>query len=566
MKRNFLSGMGKVLSAIMALIFICLLHGCMYFYKVQKVNKVTPQEIRKYDSLNKYLILHQGTSAWYLPNPSVTDNMLSGTLSPLPAEHLKYRTTNSKRGNRYIRDKTPSEKVVLTEVHLYLQDSIIPDLFTGNYVQLAVSAIRNAEVYVPASGRTAVSWIIPAMTPFMIIGGIVIAVAATSCPFIYVKNDTGFVFTGEIFGGAVYSSLERHDYLPLPAIKPSGNRYTLKISNKLEEIQHINLAELWIVNHPENVMVLPDRNGSIQTFTNPGIPVEAYSSAKKDLLPLVSAKDQKCFLFDEEPSLTGDTNAFNSVVMTFAVPDQADTGKLVIKAGNSLWGDYTYGEFMKLFGNKYHSWIKKQRKVPAGKNIQWKLDQRFVMMVSLETEAGWQFVDYFDMIGPMGKREMIMPVALTHALFSRSPANDRTIRIRLESGFRFWELDYAAMDFSGRSTFTIDYAQPVSATTESGKDVTQLLLKNDNKYYIQNNTGEEGVVVYQDSPEIPGMKKSVILHAKGYYEHVRDYPDPPDKKQLVTFGIPGRLSQFSFTNYLEFIKAKAALVTDPVLP
>jgi hypothetical protein len=394
-------------------------------------------------------------------------------------------------------------------------------------------------------------------------GVIAIAAAATSCPFIYVKTDDGFVFTGEIFGGAVYSSLERHDYLPLPAIKPSENQYTLKISNKLAEIQHINLAELWIVSHPQNTTVLPDRHGSIFSVNHPGLPVEAFSSAKKDLLPLLSASDQNCFLFDEEPSLTGDTNAFNSVEMTFAVPDQADTGKLVIKAGNSLWGDYTYGEFMKLFGNKYDKWVRMQGKETAEKNTQWKLDQRFVMMVYLETETGWQFVDYYDLIGPMGDREMIMPIPIKNAISSKSQTHDRMITIKLESGFRFWELDYAAMDFSKDKVFAIDCMKPVSVTTESGKDITQLLADNDNKYYVQETTGEEGVVVYNDSPGIPGMKKSVFLHAKGYYEHVRDFRYPPEKELLLTFGVPGRLSQFSFLNYKEFIKAKAVLKSDP---
>jgi hypothetical protein len=62
------------------------------------------------------------------------------------------------------------------------------------------------------------------------------------------------------------------------------------------------------------------------------------------------------------------------------------------------------------------------------------------------------------------------------------------------------------------------------------------------------------------------MKKTVFLHARGYYKHVRDYQGPPDITQLLTFGNPGRLSKFSFTNFQEFTKAKAVLVTDPVLP
>jgi hypothetical protein len=277
-------------------------------------------------------------------------------------------------------------------------------------------------------------------------------------------------------------------------------------------------------------------------------------------------KDQQCFLFDEEPSVTGDTCAFNTVILTFRAPDQVGAGKLIIKAGNSLWGDYAYGEFTKLFGNKYGAWIKKQRKEPPEKNNRWKLDQRFALMVYLETKTGWQFVDYFDLIGPLGARELIMPVDLSQALITSTADSEKQIRIKLESGFKFWDLDYAAMDFTTDTPFTVDYVKPSSATTETGIDVTNALIENDSRYYIQENIGEEALVVFKDSPEIRGMKKSVFLHTKGYYEHVRNYPNPPDKKQLETFLIPGRFSKFSFDNYTEFIKNNSVFAEDPILP
>jgi hypothetical protein len=252
--------------------------------------------------------------------------------------------------------------------------------------------------------------------------------------------------------------------------------------------------------------------------------------------------------------------------MTFPAPGSSDTGKLVIKAGNSLWGDYTYGEFIKLFGNKYGAWIKKQRKEPPEKNNRWKLDQRFALMVYLETKTGWQFVDYFDLIGPLGARELIMPVDLSQALITSTADSEKQIRIKLESGFKFWDLDYAAMDFSGDTLITVDRVQPASAINETGQDVMQMLSKNDNRYYIQEKTGEEGLIIYKDSPEIPGMKKSLFLHTKGYYTHVRNYPNPPDKKQLQTMLVPGKFSRFSADKYAEFMEKKMVFVSDPRLP
>ena len=122
------------------------------------------------------------------------------------------------------------------------------------------------------------------------------------------------------------------------------------------------------------------------------------------------------------------------------------------------------------------------------------------------------------------------------------------------------------MDFTTDTQFTFDYVKPSSATTETGIDVTNGLTENDSRYYIQENIGEEALVVFKDSPEIRGMKKSVFLHTKGYYEHVRNYPNPPDKKQLETFLIPGRFSKFSFDNYTEFMKNNSVFAEDPIIP
>jgi hypothetical protein len=566
MKRYFLSKPKKVVSVFLLLTLLSFSQGCKYFYKIKTVNNVTPKEIVKYDSLNKYLILHQRLSAWHLSEVSIKDNLISGHLSELESNHLKYQTVKTKKAYRY---KKSTEFYILDEVHLYLQDSLLPKFQTGDNIKIDLSAIKRAEIYQRAKGRTTVSWVIPMITvPIAVaaVAGTIVLLTKSSCPLVYIKNDNKVEFAGEIFGGAVYSSLERHDYLPLPGFKPSKGRYELLISNGLPEIQYINLAELIIVNHQMNTSVLTDRQGVVHTINQPEAPEEASTTSNSDILSLVNEKDQQCFLFDEEPSVTGDTCAFNTAFLTFRAPDQVGAGKLIIKAGNSLWGDYTYGEFTKLFGYNYGAWIKKQGKEPPEKNSRWKLDQRFALLVYLETKTGWQFVDYFDLIGPLGAREMIMPVDLSQALIKSSTDSERLIRIKLESGFKFWDLDYAAMDFTTDTPFAIDFVKPTSATTETGIDVTNGLTENDSRYYIQENIGEEALVIFKDSPEIRGKKKSVFLHTKGYYEHVRNYPNPPDKKQLETFLIPGRFSKFSFENYTTFIKNNSVFAEDPIMP
>jgi hypothetical protein len=545
------------------------LTGCKFYYQVETVKPVAQQQIHAYKTSGKYLIVHQGNQAWNLVNPGCSAEHLSGVLSTLPADHMKYKATNPNTPNRYLRNRDHPEMGVLEEVHLYVNDYYAPWFATGDSIRISYANLNRAEVYVKDKGKTTSSWVVPALVTPIVVVGVVAAIAAltkSSCPLIYIKNGSDFTFAGEIFGGAVYASIERHDYLPLPGFQPFQNRYSLVISNGLPEIQYINLAELWIVNHPAGMTVLPDRQGVIHSVANPELPLKAVTTANRDISSLIAATDKDCFLFDETPAQTGDTCAFNTAVLTFSLPGKADTGKLILRAGNSVWGDYTYGEFTKFFGSYYSLWIKAQGYEPAEKNNRWKLDQRFALMVYLETRTGWQFVDFFDLIGPLGARDLIMPVDLKQALITESPEQGKQIRVRLESGFKLWDLDYAAMDFSTDATLLADRIKPASALTESKKDVKQSLTENDSQYYVQLRTGESGMVEFKDSREKPGMIKSVILHTKGYYEHVRNYPNPPDWAQLQTFLIPGRFSKYSYDNHEMFTKNNWVIANDQQVP
>ena len=157
-----------------ALLLLCSLQGCMFYYKVQAVSKVTQQEVKKYDSLNKYIIIHQKDKAWHLSQPLISDNTLYGKLSVLPENHYKFLTTKPKGGNRYVKNKKPYESCVLEEVHLYLSDSVVPEKYDSGNIKIAFSKIQKAEIYVKAKGRTTASWLVPAFVGSALGGGVIV--------------------------------------------------------------------------------------------------------------------------------------------------------------------------------------------------------------------------------------------------------------------------------------------------------------------------------------------------------------------------------------------------------
>jgi hypothetical protein len=170
--KTYLFNVPKKLSAVLlVLFFLGPLQGCMYYYKVQTANKVTSQGIKVYNSLDKYLILHQGDSAWHLSALGIADNSISGKLSVLPENRYKFQTTKPTGGTRYRNTKKYNESIVLDEVHLYMQDSVVPTLHSGNTILIAYSSIQKAEIYVKDKGKTTASWLIPAIGgPILLVG------------------------------------------------------------------------------------------------------------------------------------------------------------------------------------------------------------------------------------------------------------------------------------------------------------------------------------------------------------------------------------------------------------
>ena len=150
--------MKKMTAGSIILLFLVFFQGCKYYYRVQTIDKVSAQNIKTCDSLNKFMILHQEKSAWQLSGYTVNDKMLSGNLSVLPGNCQQYKTTKSKGGNRYRKD---DRIVVLNQVHLYLNDTMVPKFTTGDEVKIDFSAIHKAEIYVKAKGRPGAEFCAP---------------------------------------------------------------------------------------------------------------------------------------------------------------------------------------------------------------------------------------------------------------------------------------------------------------------------------------------------------------------------------------------------------------------
>jgi hypothetical protein len=525
---------GSILTIIVALLF----SACRYY----KVNQIDPlndvvvvEEVKKKD---KYVILHQGGSAFHLNGIVVNDSarILYGTLEPLPFAHLNYQK-DRRDGQANAYGRASKEDSPLFEVHIYTSNV---NLKFNTPTPIPFDAVEKLEVHDRHVGATVAS-----ITAISLVSAaaVVLIIAATksSCPFVYVEHGDSYRFTGEMFAGAIYPSLERDDYMPLPPLQATENQYQLLISNELLERQYTNLANLVAVHHEQNTQVLFDNDGAVHTIGAP-IPPSLALSGSTHYEKEIATKDQLAFLFDDP-----DQDDLSNITLSFNKPTNANSGKLVLSAKNSFWLDYTFGKMNEQFGTYYNSFAEKQRKEPAGKLSQWGLDQGIPLSVYLQTNKGWKLVDHFKSVGPLASRDIVMPIDL-------SDVGGTTVKIKLQCGFMFWEVDYAAMDFTENVPVVVENITASSAIDENGNDVADQVAATDDKYLEQPEIGNVVTATFPVAHK-PSEEKisSFFLHSRGYYEYIRDYKNSPNFPFLLSIKNKGAFPEFSREMYQRLI-------------
>ncbi len=535
----------QIVAIVVLFSFLNLSIGCHY-YKVKTANSVETsfKEIR---NQSKYIILHQGEKAWHLKNIVLNEETkeLRGVIEKVDYNHRSYINAGPGFVHRY----KPRMEDPTYEVHIFATEFIEEDTIG---IIIPIVGIHKIEIYDKDIGTTIVSHIGTIMlvaASLAAVLAILILLFKSSCPFIYIYDGNAYHFSGELYGGAIYSSLERDDYLPLPSFKAVNNEYQLKISNELLEKQYTNLAQLVLIEHPDSCSVLVDKTGNIQTFCQPVSPYKAVSDNHTDYTSVVLAKDHNACLFNESNK---NDNMLCKLLLSFKKPADAKTGKLILNAKNSLWLDYIYGKFNEQFGTYYNEFAKKQKKVPAEKNKQWSLEQGIPLAVYVEKENGWVMVDYFNVMGPLASRDIVMPIDLTGI-------NGNDIHVKLECGFMFWEVDYASMDFSENIRVQQTQLAPAKAKDEKGNDVAGLLASTDNQYLFQPEVGNEAVLNYPAHDAKKGNTISTFIHSRGYYEYIRDYKNKPNPVTLRAFKKKGEFTRFSKKCYDNVLNGKGII-------
>ena len=529
------------ISIFFALAILNISFSCSY-YTVKNValdDEGLSKQVHDFNKLDKYVIIHSGESAYHLSDMVINDDeqIIKGTLQFLSNAHNDQSKREEKKVHRY--KKLNSDP--LNEIHFYLKNPI--DFKHNSTIEIPLSAINNISINDKNTGRAVVNIVLTSIGLFFVILIIYFA-TKSSCPFVYIKNGHTYDFVGELYPGIITPTMQHDDYLPLPNFASENGAYKVKVTNQLKEIQYTDQLELMVANHSENLEVLLDVYGDVQTFKSIDRPQKVILEDGTVHLSPALHKDNDYYAFNS--SLTSSENSTRSIIFEFEKPKDNEAAKLYLTLKNTVWLDYVFGKFNEQFGYYYNTFQKNQQKIEGQKINQWLVDQHIPLSIYVKKSGKWELIEKINTVGPLAMRDLAIPLKLEES------GSDK-LEIKLETGFMFWEVDYVGIDYSVNVPVEIEYIKPYKATDQNGIDVTSLLAVADQNYFEQPRIGDEVEVIFIAKENRNHQKQSVFLKNRGYYNYIRDYKGIPDFDNLKTFKENSEFTRFSEKRYFDFV-------------
>jgi hypothetical protein len=132
------------------------------------------------------------------------------------------------------------------------------------------------------------------------------------------------------------------------------------------------------------------------------------------------------------------------------------------------------------------------------------------MKISILTRDGWKMVDYFPPAGNTASRDLAMELDL-------SEVEGKEVFIRMETPYRFWDLDQAGICYETVRPSDITGMQKISAT-KNGVDQSRT-IDNEDRHYLSLESNDQLNLEYIKSPKTVqhGSITTYMLVAGGYY-------------------------------------------------
>lgn len=466
--------------------------GCRVFKPVADKKMDLGSHTKYYVFVQDYLL------GWQLMPDSLTLTSLSGEIIPLSNDQVVSFLSNP--------TSVFVEENIAFGVVLVVKKECIGQLTSANRkVRIDTSQIVKTTVYRHnAFAKTGNVTIASVGISIVAIGAIR---AICNCPHVFADTPEGAVYQGEVFTGATHPQLERPDWLPLGSVSETDGRYHLKIANENAEIQYMDLAGMLAVDHPTGRQVLFDKYGNLQVIANAVAPESARDACGLDQMAAISHPDNVFYVGNE---LVNNDRAEDGLVLTFRKPENAQTARLIVRARTGPWLGFAHQHLQQDMG-QYAPFVRKLFLKKSGRSLRkWTLAQNIPISVFVRNTGGtWNYVDYFELAGGQSSRSQVLDIKL-------SQIRGETVEIKLAYGFKFWEIDWVALDYTNNEPLEIKRLPLVSAEDQSGQSVKDLLAGDDRLYNAQKQH-DFALLQFEAQPLPVGLERSLFFHTKGHY-------------------------------------------------
>ena len=162
-----------------------------------------------------------------------------------------------------------------------------------------------------------------------------------------------------------------------------------------------------------------------------------------------------------------------------------------------------------------------------------------MLKIDLEEPEGWVQRGLLLGGGPFVLEDRIVDLDI-----SRAKGNQLNIRIRPPKGF--WAFNSFAVDYSPDQPIQLQTLHPVECRDSGGQDRLPQIAAVDDSYYDMPNIGDKGHLSFNAPPGKPGLKRTVFLHARGYYRiHLNDKGRSDTEALTQITAIPDAAARFS---------------------
>lgn len=167
-----------VISVALCLIFFS---SCS-FYRVIPEKQYDAETIKKYDYLNKYIVLKRDQDAWHMYDVQLRNDSITARLDYQLGYQVNHLNPKTGKLNQFHKKFEPE---VLKTVHLYTSDSSFNAFDT--LIAIPASSIYQVNTFVYAAGPSRASWLVPVIVFPVAITFVIIAAVTVSTARVITK-------------------------------------------------------------------------------------------------------------------------------------------------------------------------------------------------------------------------------------------------------------------------------------------------------------------------------------------------------------------------------------------